>query len=426
MALLVGFGVVALLGLVVFSTYKGSDTAEQDMLASGITIWGTLPADAFTKTIYDVTRTDPRFQSVSYLQKNPATVDRELLEAIADGVSPDLLVISNETLYQFMPRLYAIPYASFSKRTFLDTYIDGAEVFMKTDGIYGIPFIVDPLVLYWNRDLFATVNLTQPPTTYEDLLRTYIERLRILENNTITQATIALGEHNNVTNAKQIFALFAIQSGSDMVREENNQFRVTFAEQVEGSSAIPGVAAAQFYTAFADPQSVYYTWNRTLPDDISLFSANGLAMRIGFGSEFATIRDRNPNLNFDIAPIPQNASASVRRGYGTYYAFAVPQHAKNPAGSLFVAQTLASAGAVETIATQLGVAPAARSALAAVPENPIDSVRYSAAIIARTWLDPKPTESNAVFRDMIESITAGRAQAGSAVNNAVQRIRNLF
>ncbi len=426
MIILGGFGLIAILALVVFSTYKGDSSAEENALAGGITIWGTLPSDAFTKAIYDVTATDARYQAVNYVQKNADTIDRELLEAIADDTPPDLLVISNETLYQFMPRLYAIPYASFPQRAFIDTYIDGAEVFMRSDGAYGIPFVVDPLVLYWNRDLFATANLTQPPTTYEDLLRTYIDRLRVVSGGNVTQSAIALGEHVNVSAAKQIFALFSIQAGSDMVREENNQYRVTFAEQTVGSQAIPGVVAAQFFTEFANPQSAYYTWNRTLPDDRSLFASNQLAMRIGFSSEYAALRARNPNLNFDIAPVPQNASVSVKRGYGTYYAFAVPQHAKNPAGSLLVAQTLASKGAVETLATQLGVAPAHRSVLATAPLDPVESVRYSAAIIARTWLDPKPAESNAVFRDMIESITAGRAQVGSAVTDAMQRIRNLF
>src|SRR3990167_712065 len=229
-----------------------------------------------------------------------------------------------------------------------------------------------------------------------------------------------------IAAAKQLFALFASQAGSDMVREENGQYRVTFADQETTSQTIPGVAAAQFFTDFANPQSVYYTWNRTLPDDVSLFSASRLAMRIGFASDYAALRARNPNLNFDVAPIPQNASANVKRGYGTYYAFAVPRNAKNAAGSLFVAQTLAAAGAIEQMTSLLGMAPAHRSVLATLPADPVESVRYSAAIIARTWLDPKPAETNVVVREMFESIIAGRAQAGSAVTNAMQRIRNLF
>ncbi|OGG59072.1 hypothetical protein A3C89_01535 [Candidatus Kaiserbacteria bacterium RIFCSPHIGHO2_02_FULL_50_50] len=425
-ALIAGFSVIAVLALVIFSTYKGGGDAEENLLAGGITIWGTLPDAAFTETIYGVTKTDTRFQAVTYVRKDAATIDRELLEAIADGTPPDLLVISNETLYSFMPRLYAIPYTSFPQRTFKDTYIDGAEVFMRSDGVYGIPFAVDPLVLYWNRDLFATANLTLPPTTYEDLLRTYVDRLRVAKGTDIAQAAIAFGEHVNIAAAKQLFALFAIQAGSDMVREENGQYRVTFADQETTSQTIPGVAAAQFFTDFANPQSVYYTWNRTLPDDVSLFSASRLAMRIGFASDYAALRARNPNLNFDVAPIPQNASANVKRGYGTYYAFAVPRNAKNAAGSLFVAQTLAAAGAIEQMTSLLGMAPAHRSVLATLPADPVESVRYSAAIIARTWLDPKPAETNVVVREMFESIIAGRAQAGSAVTNAMQRIRNLF
>ena len=54
------------------------------------------------------------------------------------------------------------------------------------------------------------------------------------------------------------------------------------------------------------------------------------------------------------------------------------------------------------------------------------SVFYDSAIRAKTWLDPEPTESNTIFKNMIESITSGRSRTGEAVLKAHRELTNLL
>lgn len=428
LALLVGFGLIAVIGLIIFSTYKGSSSTETEIVAGGITVWGTLPQDVFTTVINEISRTDERFKQVSYVQKDERTFDLDLLKAAANGQSPDLIVAPSDYLYTWMPRLYVLPYASFPKRTFQDTYIDGAEIFLGVDGVYGIPFAVDPLVLYWNRDLLSTAGFVVPPTTYEDLLSTYVPKLSVVDAGLrVAQSAIALGDFTNIPRAKDIFTLLMLQAGSTIVQQrDDGAYEVTFADQPT-TGTIPGVAAAQFFYEFADPTSAFYSWNRALPNDTDMFIANQLAMRFGFASEFATLRARNPNLNFDTALVPQNAGATVKRGYGMFYGFAIPKQAKNPNGSIFVATTLAGEATAASLAMKLQMAPVHRATLAqGTQAGPAETVRYTAAITARGWLDPNPVGSAEVFRDIFEQMATGRAGASSAVNDARHRLGALF
>lgn len=426
--LLVGFGLIAVIGLFVFSTYKSSSDTASDIVAGGITIWGTLPSSVFSQVISEVTATDDRFNQVSYVQKDPRTFDLDLLKAAANGAVPDLIVAPSEYLYMWMPRLYSLPYTSFPKRTFQDTYIDGAEIFMGVEGVYALPFAVDPLVLYWNRDLFTTAGFVNPPTTYEDMLRTYIPALKKVDTGLrITQGAIALGDFANIPDAKDILALFTLQAGSNIVQQrEDGGYRVTFADQGLAGSVIPGVAALQFFHQFADPTSSFYTWSRALPNDTDIFIANQLAMRFGFASEYAGLRARNPNLNFDVAAVPQNAGATVKRTYGMFYGFAIPKQAKNPNGSVFVASTLTGTAVAASLAQKLQMAPVQRATLAQGSGDVAESVRFGAAITARGWLDPNPVESRSVFADVLEKIATGRARVNEAASDAANRIQALY
>ena len=63
--------------------------------------------------------------------------------------------MSHEKLVEHRSRLQSIPYESFPERDFRNRYIDGASIFAMRDGVYAFPLMVDPLVMYWNRDIFS-------------------------------------------------------------------------------------------------------------------------------------------------------------------------------------------------------------------------------------------------------------------------------
>ena len=245
-----------------------------------------------------------------------------LTNALADGTGPDLLLLSHEQLVELRRRIAPISYESFPIRDIRSNYVDGADIFAMSDGLYAYPIAVDPLMLYWNRNLFSSKNLLSAPTTWESLIA-YVPALTERDfDRTIIKSAIAMGEYQNIRNAFGTISALLLQSGSRFVEEaEGNRYDIYLDTSVAGGR--PLVSTIDFYTRFSRPTNSLYSWNRSFSEDRQEFLAENLAMYFGYGSEGREIERLNPNLSFDIAEVPQGASATVRRTYGNFYGLSV-------------------------------------------------------------------------------------------------------
>lgn len=297
---------------------------------------------------------------------------------------------------------------------------------MRSDGIYGIPFAVDPMILYWNRDMFSSAGLATPPKTWEELLSVTVPALRTWNNSReILKSGLAFGEYTNVTHAKDILSMLFLQSGTDIVEESNGGYTITLG-QTAVNGLPPAEAALSFYTQFAVPTSPQYTWNRSKRSDRLEFLSGDLGMYFGQGSELTSLRLENPNLNFDMAPIPQGAGVSTLRNYGDMYAFAFLRAAQNTQGAYLAALKLGDVSVSDLYVTNYRFAPAHRSKIQEGTTDSYNSILYQAALITRGWLDPNPRATESIFKQMIEDITSGRSRVNSAITDAGGRLQLLF
>lgn len=420
------FVAFAVFGLIFLSFYQASVNDEGSGYGDRVIVWGTLSREGFYAVFNEIVSDDRDFQAVQYVEKDVRTFDTELVNAIAEGRSPDLIVLRSDALVAHRAKLRAVSFESLPERTFRDTYVDGAEVFVLSDGVYGLPFAVDPLIMYWNRDLFASNGLASPPRTWEELVG--VAEPAITEVGTdlqVQKSTVAFGEYTNVRNAKNILALLFLQSGTDIVTEGDSGYIITLKETVPGGLP-PADASLSFYTQFANPAGTEYTWNRSLPQDRARFTSGDLALYFGLGSEYAAVEASNPNLNFDVAQVPQGSGASVKRGFGVFYAFAIPRASANPQGAWRAAQVLSSESAGAQLSANLGLAPVRRGEVGRGTTDPYRQVLYTAALTARAWLDPSPVQSENIFKLMIEDVTSGRSRVSESVTDAIGRLELLF
>ena len=70
--------------------------------------------------------------------------------------------------------------------------------------------------------------------------------------------------------------------------------------------------------------------------------------------------------------------------------------------------------------------PVRRDLLSEVQTDAVSSVFYDSALISKAWLDPNSSESGEVFKNMIESVTSGRANLSEAVNTADAELNLLL
>ena len=430
LALVVIFAGLALLALVLLANYEPDPDPEEAQLAAigQVTIWGTLPAAGVQSLLFELAENAPAYEAVSYRYIAPEEFGATLITALADDVGPDLVLISHEKLVEMRHRIQPISYENpgFSARDIRDKYADGAQIFALSDGLYGYPLAIDPLMLYWNRDLLTTAGFLSAPRTWEELINTMFPELiqRDFER-TIQRSVVALGEYGNVRNAFGIISALMIQGGSERVLEgRDGSYLIRL--QNAPSDVDPLRAAADFYTRFSRPSNALYSWNRAFTEDRQQFAAEDLVFYFGYGSEGPQIERINPNFNFDIAEIPQGSTATTRRTYGKFYSLALLKSSDNPAGANLIAFNLTTPANAEKIAVRSDMVPVYRAAIQQGSNDTYGRMAYQSASVALGWLNPELAATDRIFATMTEDINENRREVGAAVSDATSRLRNEY
>ena len=408
------FVVMALAGLFLFSVYTpGSRNA-----VGTVEIWGTLPEEGFLVGL-ETLRADRRFSNVSYIEKPEATFSVDLAEAIAAGEGPDMIVITQEDILAQSNKIDVLPYNSISEREFTDTYVPVSEIFMGDSGLYGIPFLVDPLVLYYNRTTLNNQGIAEAPKTWETVTGLGSRFTERTPDGSIARSLIGFGEYTNVTNARAIISLLLLQAGAPIVTETAGGYRAALNADSRSSSA---KSAISFYTQFADPAKTLYSWNRSRSSTQQAFLAGDLALYVGFASELPMLQAGNPNLDFDMARIPTPGTVQTRTTYAHVYAFAIPKASGNKQGAFETAFAISQGSAASAFAQGLSMAPVQKSILAAPKGDRYAAVFYPEVLVSRVWLSPSPSETDTIFGTMIGNITTGRMTLDTAISSANQSL----
>jgi ABC-type glycerol-3-phosphate transport system substrate-binding protein len=303
------FSVLILLGVGVFAAFGGLGSGNA---VGPVTIWGTVDGGVMQQMINTMRQSDRTF-----VEKSPINYEAELINAMAAGQGPDLLLLEQSSLQVFSDKIITIPYSEISQGTFINSYIDEGQLFLTSQGILALPFSIDPLVMYWNRDLFSSAGFAGAPQYWNDFL-TFAPKVSSLSGLTpIKKSAVALGQWENIPNAKEILSTLFLQSGDRIVVRLPAQaggtegaLQVVLGTRPEGATTDPASSALRFYTEFANPNKTTYSWNRSLPSSPQMFAAGDLAVYFGFASEYASFGMRNPNLRYAVAPMPQIEGSS--------------------------------------------------------------------------------------------------------------------
>ncbi|MDO8623876.1 MAG: extracellular solute-binding protein [bacterium] len=420
------FGLAALIGIFVFANYTG--VGSQQAQIGTVVIWGTLPRAHISQVLISASQANPDLKGLSYVQKSASTFRSELVAAIAEGGAPDLVLITQEDLLSLFKVIQLIGAATLSERTFKDAFAIGGEVYLApgASGAYGIPFLIDPLVLYENRTILSSSGIAQAPTTWEALTGLVPRVATKTASGNIDRALIALGTYGNVHNARGILSALFLQAGAPLSKISDTGFRRADLGASLAEGTPPGQAVLRFYTQFADSSKVSYTWNASLPDSQTRFLTGDLALYLGYASEAAYLKQANPNLDFDVAPLPQLATSGTKSTYGLIYAFAIPRGARNPSGAYLAAAALIDLVSNRAAAVASGMAPASRALLASPPSTGVAAVAYASALYTKGWLSPAPPDTDSVFSTMISNVISGRQTLDSALASAESALSALL
>lgn len=421
------FGFAALVGLFVFATHSGNSANKANSGVGTVVIWGTLPKADIQNALTQITQTDSTMKDVSYVYKDPANLPSDLASAIATGAAPDLVLASQEELVSLKKLLTPIPSTTLAPATFNANFVQEGQLFAVPDGTgyYGLPVLLDPLVLFSNTTILSSDGIAKPPATWEALTGLVPTISILTPTKQITRGLIALGTYDNVHNARAILSGIFQQVGVPVASYANGNL-IANLTGTGTTVSTPGEAAVAFYTQFADPSKVSYTWNAALPDSQQAFLAGDLALYLGFASEARYFTNANPNLNFSVTTFPQPATSNTKSTYGLVYAFMIPRSASNSAGAFQAAALLTNPTEQGDLASATGLAPATLTPLSTAPSDPVMAIAYAEALYAHGWLSPAPSDTDAIFSSMINNVISGRLATGMALTTAASSLSALL
>ena len=411
------FGILALAAVFIFASFSGGGASSVGTVA----IWGTVPKEQMEELVRTVNRSVGGLDDVSYRELPAGTFLADITDAIASGRGPDLVIIPAEAVVGSADKIIPISYRSVSRRAFQDAYVEAGETYLAPGGILGIPFVIDPFVMYWNRSIFSAAGIPRPLRYWDELTDMAPRLSAATEAGTLTRSAVALGGWDNVAYAKEVFLSLIAGLGNPAITRVEGSLVVTLAAEAESGAG----AALRFYADFADPAKDVYSWNRSRPLDREAFLAGTLAAYFAPAGEAAALRAANPNLNFDVAAYPLTRGGAVKVP-ARLYAFSVPRGSKNAAGALKTALILSGADAQKTLAAATGLPSVRRDVLAVNPENPYDAIFRDAALNAFVFLDPDPAATDAILKTMVEDVASGRRPVLNAVHEADAALRALI
>ncbi|MFH1047924.1 MAG: extracellular solute-binding protein [Patescibacteria group bacterium] len=266
--------------------------------------------------------------------------DRLLTEALAEDRGPDIFSLPNVALFGWKARLLPLPEKtvvptqvvdtdrqkivainqetkSLTKLELINRFVEAVEddVLMlsiptaeekPTDVIWGLPYSVDTLALFYNVALLKQANIETPPTSWQSL-QEQVKKLTVLdENGGVRQSGAAIGTAKNVRYSTDLLTAIMLQNGATMTDESGRPNFNVFSSGNSGNREYPpGAEALIFYQSFARSNMSAYTWDNTLPDSMDAFVAGKTAFYFGYPHDRVEIAQRAPQLDFEVASLPQ-------------------------------------------------------------------------------------------------------------------------
>ncbi|MCB9806201.1 extracellular solute-binding protein [Candidatus Nomurabacteria bacterium] len=419
-----GFAIVVAVIIFAFNrSNSGSTEAE-------VVMWGTFSPDLMINIGRTLQQSNVDISNIVYIQKDPNTIEDEFVSALAEGEGPDLIILNQDQIISNYNRVIKIPYETFALRDYLNTFISEGDLFASDNGIVAVPLFIDPMVMYWNKSLFSAAGISSPPKYWSEVMGIAPRLTNSDSNLIVSQSAVALGEFRNINHAKEIFLNLILQAGNNVVipnTDENvrGSYKVILDERL-GYTVIPTVAAMNFFTQFSNPTKDVYSWNRSLPNSLDRFIGGDLAMYFGFVSEQNTIRQKNPNLDFDVSTMPQSQNASEPKVFGRMSAIAISRNSQNPQGAFNAILKLTSQLVQNQIKIETGLPPVRRDLLQADPNDPFESIFFTSALWSKGVREVDAQKTTEILQSMVESYVTGRSDAGEAVTKAQTEMELLL
>lgn len=391
------------------------------------------------------------YVEIVYRQVRYEEYEDALKEAWLRDEGPDIFSLPNTWLRKYqdlllpLPEKITLPYISVKKtlwrketvitlktektltlkrlkENFVDTVYKDVVI---GDKIYSLPYSLDTLVLFYNRDLLNNALIPFPPKTWEEF-KEQVKKMTLQdEKGNIVQAGAALGTAENIVRSTDILSLLMMQNGTRMV-DENGLASFHLPSKGE-EDYFPGEDALRFYTDFSNPSREVFTWNEKMPQNLEAFCQGKLAFFFGYSYHLGLIQTQAPKLNFGIASIPQLSGALKEVNYAHYWTEVVYYKTKHVNEAWKFLQFASSEKQVKKYLEKTKRPTALRALINQQLEDYDLEIFARQVLTARSWYRGRNFEAvEDVFKEMINSVIRGYLDYKEAIKQAAMRVNQTI
>lgn len=438
--------VITFFSLVCISVFMGAmcggDTVDTPKAVT-LTYWRVFDEENTLDPYMSVFQTEYPYVKIQVRNFSVDEYEEELLTAWARGEGPDMFSIPNFWLGKYIQFASPMPTElsvvkvetkkTLGRSKLLSTketvrgltptlmkehWVDAvAEDVVFGDDVYAVPFSIDTLVLYYNKDLLAQEGIAVPPETWQEFVEDVPKITVVNEQDQVLRSGAALGAHENVQRYFDILSVLMMQNGATMT--DGGSVRFNGESELRGGY-YPGLAATQFFTDFANPKKSVYSWTPDQPDSLEAFTSGQTAFFLGYEYHLDQVKQRAPSLNFGISALPQ-INQSQRVNYANYWVEAVALSSDHPDLAWAFLQSVAKQPEQYLLATKK--VAALRNLVAQQQTDTTLSTFATAALTAKTWYHGKdPDEAERILADLIDTVRAGTSSGTEAVDLAAKQI----
>lgn len=383
--------------------------------------------DTFEPIIAEYQRLNPHV-TIEYKKFTFLEYENAVVNALASGRGPDIWSIHNTWLPQHGDKLAPAPAEIVPAQAYRDTFVEVAQKdFIRNDQVYAVPLSVDTLALYYNRDLFNSSFVVDPPQDWTEFRETVEKITRKDEFEEVTLSGAAIGTAVNVNRAQDILSLLMLQNGAQMDSEDLsaatfNQSRI----DSTGQEYFPAVDALEYYTDFANPRRAEYTWNTSMANSLDAFIAEETAMMFNYGYQRAILDEKAPKLNYGVSAMPQIEGSPKTTNFATYWGEAVSKQSQNQEEAWKFLAFLATKEVGDSYFEASKRPPARLDIIRDLENDPEFGVFAQQALTATSWAQPDNVSVDAIFSEMIDSVVLGVLESQDAIDQATQKVTSLF
>lgn len=423
--IILGLGLFAtLFAVLIFSGYVSTGNTVSTPQGE-VLMWGTLPEEKMNNFISKF-NIEAKTYKVFYTEVSESVFDQKLLEALASGTGPDLILTPYQITLAQTSRI--APY-QISEKNFKDKFFDGSFLLYTQFGAVALPVSIDPMVLFYNRTLLSKHGIANPPKDWNEVMSIVPDTTILNDKRQFIESGIALGS-SNTPYAKDILMTIVAQLGQKPViktyNEIDNKMNYDVSANrpiVEDGNVFPLSSALRLFTSFADPLSPLYSWSQSIGNAEDAFLAEKLAMYIGYYGDFSSLRARNPRAEIEMTNFPQTKGQYTNVTGMRMYTVATLSKTKNYPVSSYVQEQFSYGKNADAIALIAKGMPAYKDYLKNTGLNPVAT---SSVLVARGWEDKYYKQSSGYVATMISDILSGRQGITESANMFVARMRDLY